>query len=103
MLDRGAGLGDTAPDGRLGELVMNKLRAQPGVRSVKLNFPLSRAIVRIDTDVTSAEELCDIVEVAEREASQEAEEAPRRIDLPADAVVLAASTAAAAAAPQVWC
>ena len=91
------GLGDTAPDGRLGELVTNKLRAQPGVRSVKLNFPLSRAIVRIDTDVTSAEELCDIVEVAEREASQEAEEAPRHIDLPADAVVLAASTAAAAA------
>jgi H+-transporting ATPase len=91
------GLGDTAPDGRLGELVTNKLRAQPGVRSVKLNFPLSRVVVRIDTDVTSAEELCDIVEVAEREASQEAEEAARHIDLPADAVVLAASTAAAAA------
>ena len=75
---------------------MNKLRAQPGVRSVKLNSR-SRAPSSDRHRCDAAEELCDIVEVAEREASQEAEEAPRAIDLPADAVVLAASTAAAAA------
>jgi H+-transporting ATPase len=90
------GLDETAPGDRLGELVVQQLRAQPGVRWVKLNYPLSRVVVRADDDTTSISKLCDVVAAAEEQAADGTSGTRLAIDLPVDGIVLAASVAAAA-------
>jgi cation-transporting ATPase I len=89
------GLNKTAPDGILGDLVVQKLDVHPGVRWIRLNFPLSRVVVGID-DGTELSELCDVIADAEEQAANGAKTAPHSVDLPADGIVLAASVAAAA-------
>jgi cation-transporting ATPase I len=87
------GLGKTADDDDLGELVMQRLGTYPGVRWVRLNYPLSRVVVGID-DATEVSELCDLMAAAEEQAAHREESRP--VDLPADGIVLAASVTAAA-------
>jgi H+-transporting ATPase len=90
------GLDQTAPEDGLGKLVVEKLSAQPGVRWVKLNYPLSRAVVATDDDTTCLSDLCDVIAAVEEQAAKTAKPPPRPVDLPADGIVLAARVAAAA-------
>jgi H+-transporting ATPase len=83
-------------DNSLGDVVMQKLSAHPGVRWVRLNFPLSRVVVGIDGDTADLSELCDVIAAAEEQAANGAKPASHSVDLPADGIVLAASVAAAA-------
>ncbi|OMB99239.1 haloacid dehalogenase [Mycobacterium sp. NS-7484] len=84
---------------RIGAAVLREIRGLPGVRTVQLNFSLSRVIVEIDEDQPGAvglPQLCDAV--ARAEATQpDPEPAPRPTDLPGDGIVLALKGIAAAA------
>ncbi|MCV7385684.1 cation-translocating P-type ATPase [Mycolicibacter longobardus] len=82
------GLDDQDSDDVAAE-VLEALRAQPGVTSVRLNRPLSRVIVEID-DETSLAELCTIVEAAEKGLELTA---PQTAALPGDGLLLAAKGA----------
>ncbi|OBK43877.1 haloacid dehalogenase [Mycobacterium kubicae] len=89
--------GLAGPDGdQLGDLVLEALRAHPGVTSAALNHPLSRVVVGLDDRDTSLRDLCRVVERAEKRcgATQEAASAP---SLPADGVVLATRAVTVAA------
>jgi cation-transporting P-type ATPase I len=91
-----------AGGGELGRIVLDALRAHPGVTSARLNYPLSRVVVEIDDD-TSLSELCRLIDDAEKPCGPEQElsdRAPSPASLPGDGVVLAtrAVTVAAAAA-----
>jgi magnesium-transporting ATPase (P-type) len=55
------------PDGaEIGRVVIDAVRARPGVRSVSLNRPLSRIVVALDGDHISLRELCRDVDEAEK-------------------------------------
>ncbi|BBX98446.1 cation-translocating P-type ATPase [Mycobacterium lacus] len=94
------GLDDTG-DGELGRVVLDAVRAHPGVTSASLNYPLSRVVVGIDGKDTSLRDLCRIVDDAEKRCGpdQDVDTAPPT-SLPGDGVVLAtrALTVAANAA-----
>ncbi|WP_407774831.1 HAD-IC family P-type ATPase, partial [Mycobacterium sp.] len=87
--------GLTDSDDRLGEIVVQKLQAQPGVQWVKLNYPLSRVVVRTEQAAASLPDLSDVVAAAEEQADESCDNR-RPADLPVDAIVLAANVAAAA-------
>jgi len=56
-----------APDGaELGLIVVDALQGHPGVTSVSLNFPLSRAVIGLNDGQVSLRELCRAVDEAER-------------------------------------
>lgn len=86
-------------DGEIGRVVLDSMRAQPGVRSASLNYPLSRVVVGIDESVTSLRDLCRVVEDAEKHCrtKQHTHQHTRGTSLPGDGVVLATRAAALAA------
>ena len=88
------GLNDTAVDDVLGRLVLEQVREQHGVESVKLNYPLSRVIVHTD-GTASLDDLSNAVDAAERDA--DVDQTQPTVDLPADPIVLAGSVTVAAA------
>ena len=57
--------------------MLSALRAQPGVTSAELNYPLSRVVVSLSDREASVGELCDLV--AEAEAPLAAATKPRSI------------------------
>lgn len=85
---------------RVETAVLGELRGQPGVRRARLNRPLSRVIVDIDTDADPESidlvRLCDVVAEAERGAATRSEP-PRPNDLPGDGILLALKGITAAA------
>ncbi len=94
---------DGAADGELGRIVLDAVRAHPGVTSASLHYPLSRVVVEIGEQDTSLSELCRVVGDAEkccRPIQNLEEPAPATPNLPGDGVVLAtrALTVAANAA-----
>ena len=82
------GLGDDE-SGELGRVVVDAILAHPGVRSVSLNHPLSRAVVDIDGPGFSLRDLCRTVEAAEKRCSERKDESVFARSLPGDGVVLA--------------
>ncbi len=85
------GLGDD-DDGELGRVVLDAILAHPGVTSVSLNHPLSRAVVDIDDPGFSLRGLCRTVEAAEKRCGRRVsgkEESVFAGSLPGDGVVLA--------------
>jgi cation-transporting P-type ATPase I len=55
------------PDGaELGRIVVDAVRAHPGVTSVSLNRPLSRLVVGFDSDRPSLRDLCRLIDDAEK-------------------------------------
>ncbi|OOK69565.1 metal cation transporting p-type ATPase CtpH domain protein [Mycobacterium kansasii] len=82
------GLGD---DGELGRLVLESIRAHPGVASASLNYPLSRVVVGIDEPATTLRELCRVVADAEKRyrSMQETYVRTPAPSLPGDGLVLA--------------
>lgn len=84
---------------RIGAAVLREIRSQPGVRTVQLNYPLSRVIVEIDDAHPGAVDLPSLCEAVARaeERRPAVEPAPRPVDLPGDGIVLALKGIAAAA------
>ncbi len=82
------GLGDD-DSGELGRVVVDAIRAHPGVISVSLNHPLSRAVVDIDDPGFSLRDLCRTVEAAEKRCGNGKDESVFARSLPGDGVVLA--------------
>lgn len=85
---------------RVATAVLRELRKQPGVRRARLNQPLSRVIIDIETDADPESvdlvRLCDVVAEAEQGAATRSE--PRRPnDLPGDGILLALKGITAAA------
>ena len=76
-------------DGELGRVVVDAIRAHPGVTSVSLNHPLSRAVVDIDDPGFSLRDLCRTVEAAEKRCGEPKDESVFKRSLPGDGVVLA--------------
>ena len=90
-------------DGELGRVVLDAVRAQPGVTSASLNYPLSRVVVALDKTAdrqVSLRDLCRVVEDAEKRCGTDGDESAFGGGLPGDGVVLAtrAMTVAANAA-----
>nr|WP_239657330.1 cation-translocating P-type ATPase [Mycobacterium riyadhense] len=81
---------DETGDGELGRLVLDAVRAHPGVTSASLNYPLARVVVGIDGPDTSLDDLCRIIDDAEKRChpSQDTSGAAPP-SLPGDGVVLA--------------
>ena len=82
------GLGDD-DSGELGRVVVDAILAHPGVTSVSLNHPLSRAVVDIDGPGFSLRDLCRTVEGAEKRCGDGKDESVFARSLPGDGVVLA--------------
>ncbi|WP_083341731.1 cation-translocating P-type ATPase [Mycobacterium talmoniae] len=88
--------GLSGPGGReLGPVVLDAVRAHPGVTTAQLNYPLSRVVVGIDDVRTSLRDLVRVVADAEKRpravADDEAERRPGRApSLPGDGLELAA-------------
>ena len=82
------GLGDD-DSGELGRVVVDAILAHPGVTSVSLNHPLSRAVVDIDGPGFSLRDLCRTVEAAEKRCGDGKDESVFARSLPGDGVVLA--------------
>ncbi len=93
---------DAAGDGELGRLVLDAVRAHPGVTSASLNYPLSRVVVTVSGRDTSLRDLCRIIDGAEKSCGSKKAVKPAAppTSLPGDGVVLAtrAVTVAAGAA-----
>src|SRR5215208_1346542 len=53
---------------RLGQAVLEALRAHPGVAAAHLNYPLSRVFVRYGADGPTCSQLCEVVGDAETRA-----------------------------------
>ncbi|MCW2691205.1 MAG: P-type ATPase, translocating, partial [Mycobacterium sp.] len=90
------GLDDPQCGRDVGALVLEAVRAQPGVTDAQLNCPLSRLIVWCGGNEPTLSTLCDTVTAAEHQA-QHCDTRARRdhpTDLPGDGVVLAANVAA---------
>ena len=68
---------------------VDAIRAHPGVTSVSLNHPLSRAVVDIDDPGFSLRDLCRTVEAAEKRCGEGKDESIFARSLPGDGVVLA--------------
>lgn len=89
------GLGETEPGDDLGISVTRLLERRPGVLAVTLNYPLSRAIIRVDPDSAVLGELCAAVAAAERQAgAPDAHRTPA--DLPGDGAAYAGALAVTA-------
>ena len=90
---------DAEGDGELGRLVLDAVRAHPGVTSASLNYPLSRVVVSISGQDTSLRDLCRIVDGAEKRCgSRKAIKATAPpTSLPGDGVVLATRAVTVAA------
>jgi cation-transporting ATPase I len=78
----------------LGRAVVDAVLARPGVTSASLNRPLSRVVVRLDSDQTSVRELCRVVDEAEKrcrsiESANGRRDYPRSRPLPGDGLLLA--------------
>ncbi|EFG79424.1 E1-E2 ATPase [Mycobacterium parascrofulaceum ATCC BAA-614] len=71
-----------------GRALVAALRAQPGVTNAVLNRPLSRVVVEIDDDATSLNELCSVLDDAEKDFA--AVDSTRGDSLPGDGLLLAA-------------
>ena len=83
---------DGDDDDELGRVVLDAIRALPGVTSASLNHPLSRAVVDIDDPGLSLRDLCRAVEDAEKRCGREVsgkDESVFARSLPGDGVVLA--------------
>ncbi|KAA1251198.1 cation-translocating P-type ATPase [Mycobacterium simiae] len=78
-------------DSEIGRVVLDSLRAQPGVTAATLNCPLSRVVVDIDESDTSLRDLCRVVEDVENRyrLRQHTYQQAHRTSLPGDGVVLA--------------
>ena len=76
-------------DGELGRVVLDAIRAHPGVTSASLNHPLSRVVVDIDAPDFSLRDLCRLVEDAETRCGEGKDESIFARSLPGDGVVLA--------------
>jgi cation-transporting P-type ATPase I len=88
------------PDGReLGRVVVDAVRAQPGITSASLNYPLSRLVVGIDGDEASLRALCRVVDDAEKRVNSARRRpdsnraGPRSTSLPGDGLLMAARMA----------
>ena len=81
------GLDDSARGRELGAAVLAAVRAEPGVASAVLNYPLSRLVVSFDGQGPGLRALSDVVGAAEKRTP--AKPRARSADLPGDAVVLA--------------
>ncbi|OBB26936.1 haloacid dehalogenase [Mycolicibacterium peregrinum] len=85
---------------RVAAAVLRQLRRQPGVRQARLNQPLSRVIIDIETDADPASidlvRLCDVVAEAEQSEATRSEDR-RPNDLPGDGILLALKGITAAA------
>ncbi len=81
------GPGDTD----LGRVVLDAIRAHPGVTSASLNYPLSRVVVGIDHPDTSLRDLCRVVDEAEKNcrSTQDTDQRASATSLPGDGVVVA--------------
>jgi cation-transporting ATPase I len=84
---------DGADGAELGRVVLDAVRAHPGVTSASLNYPLSRVVVGLDGDDTSLRDLCRVVEDAEKRAHRpvtrvDGQRAPRPEPLPGDGLLL---------------
>ena len=78
-----------ADDGELGRVVLDAVRAQPGVTSASLNYPLSRVVVSISDRDTSLRDLCRVIENAEKRCRVGTDESAPAGNLPGDGIVLA--------------
>jgi cation-transporting P-type ATPase I len=77
------------PDGaELGRVVVEAVRARPGVTSASLNRPLSRLVVTLNGDQTSVRELSRVVDDAEKRC-RSTDSATRPTALPGDGLLLA--------------
>ncbi|SON59124.1 putative cation-transporting ATPase I [Mycobacterium simulans] len=81
---------DETGDGEFGRLVLDAVRAHPGVTSVSLNYPLSRVVVGTNGKDTSLDDLCRIIDDVETRCRpiQDPPGAPPP-SLPGDGLVLA--------------
>ncbi|GFG73464.1 haloacid dehalogenase [Mycobacterium botniense] len=79
-----------ADGAELGRVVLDAVRAHPGVTSASLNYPLSRVVVSLDGD-TPLRDLCRAVENAEQRARAERKQPrdARPAPLPGDGALLA--------------
>ncbi|MDT5351430.1 MAG: cation-transporting P-type ATPase, partial [Mycobacterium sp.] len=80
---------DRSDDGELGRVVLDAVRAQPGVASASLNYPLSRVVVEISGQDASLRDLCRVVEDAENRCRVGKDDIVPGRSLPGDGVVLA--------------
>jgi cation-transporting P-type ATPase I len=92
------------PDGaELGRVVVDAVRAHPGVTSTSLNRPLSRLVVGLDGDRPSVHDLCRLVDDAEKRwrpvssAGKHNHAAARPQALPGDGLLMAIRGATAGA------
>lgn len=69
-----------------GRAVVAALRAQPGVTRVSLNRPLSRAVVEIDDDAASLDDLCSVLDDLEKDYGTS--DSTRPDSLPGDGLLL---------------
>lgn len=83
----------------LGSAVLAEVRAQPGVTSASLNYPLSRLVVGMDGDRTQLRELCDVVAGVERNHRDDTSGDPPGGpgSLPGDGLLMAGKVVAAGA------
>ncbi|OBI75660.1 haloacid dehalogenase [Mycobacterium sp. E740] len=79
----------------LADAVLRAVRREPGVRTARLNRPLSRVVVTVAENGPSMEALCRVVADAEAHSPDPADRGPS--DLPADGIVLAHRIIATAA------
>ncbi|HWT48820.1 MAG TPA: cation-translocating P-type ATPase, partial [Mycobacterium sp.] len=86
---------DGAGDGELGRVVLDAVRAHPGVTSAGLNYPLSRVVVSISGQDTLLRDLCRIVDGAEKRCRSTNKVPPTT--LPGDGVVAATRAVTVAA------
>jgi cation-transporting P-type ATPase I len=82
------GLHDGAHDGELGRVVLDAVRAHPGVTSASLNYPLSRVVISIGGQDTSLGDLCRIVDAAEKRSGRKKVTKDPPAPLPGDSVAL---------------
>lgn len=84
---------------QIGSRVLREIRKQPGIRTVQLNYPLSRVVVEIDDADPRAVDLPALCEAVARAEAAEAipESGSRPADLPGDGILFALKGAAAAA------
>ena len=86
---------DDAGEGELGRVVLDAVRAHPGVASASLNHPLSRVVVTVSGQDTSLRDLCRIVDGAEKRCRSTKKVPPTT--LPGDGVVVATRAVTVAA------
>jgi cation-transporting P-type ATPase I len=93
------------PEGaELGRVVVDAVRAHPGVTSASLNRPLSRLVVGLDGEQASLRDLCRLVDDAEKRwhpvdaaAQRDGVAPPRPKALPGDGLLMAIRVATAGA------